>query len=180
MLLGSIYLNKLLPRSKFFGRAQMTWWDKNDVREVDVVAGCFMLVRSDAMEQVGMLDERFFMYGEETDFCYRTKQVGWKVLFTPGAEIVHLHGASSKRMKPAMMSQLHASILLFLRKHKGWLAYALGCLLVGLFFLLRVPYWLGHAIFSRDTRTGDMLTTKAYAKTAFKALFGWRALCFKK
>ncbi|UCG57794.1 MAG: glycosyltransferase family 2 protein [Phycisphaerales bacterium] len=180
MLLGSIYLNKLLPRSKFFGRAQMTWWDKNDVREVDVVAGCFMLIRREVIEHVGVLDEQFFMYGEETDLCYRVKRAGWKVLFTPGAQIIHLHGASSKRMKPEMMSQLHASILLFLKKHKGWPAYILGCLLVGLFFLLRTPYWLGHAILSRSTRDRDMLTTKAYAKTAFKALLGWRALCFRR
>ncbi len=83
MVLSSTYLYKLFPGSKFFGRERMTWWDRNDAREVDVVTGCFMLVRREAIEQIGLLDEYFFMYGEETDWCYRFKQAGWKVIFTP-------------------------------------------------------------------------------------------------
>jgi GT2 family glycosyltransferase len=71
MLLSSTYLYKIFPKSKFFGREQMTWWDRSDVREVDVVTGCFMLIRRKAIQQVGTMDEQFFMYGEETDWCYR-------------------------------------------------------------------------------------------------------------
>ena len=64
MFLSATYLYKLFPRSKFFGRERMSWWDRNDTREVDVVTGCFMLVRRGAIEQVGLMDERFFVYGE--------------------------------------------------------------------------------------------------------------------
>ena len=81
MLFESSYLYKLFPRSKFFGRERMTWWDRSDVREVDVVTGCFMLVRREAIEQVGIMDERFFVYGEETDWCYRFKRASWKPHF---------------------------------------------------------------------------------------------------
>jgi hypothetical protein len=148
LFLSSLYLYKLFPNSRFFGRERMGWWKRNDVREVDVVTGCFMLVRREAIEQVGMMDERFFVYGEETDLCFRLKQAGWKIIFTPDAEIVHLGGASSSQMKRQMYLQLRGSILLFFRKHRGWLVYWAACLLIALFFVVRTPYWLVRAIFS--------------------------------
>ena len=83
MILSVSYLYKLFPGNRFFGRERMTWWSRDDERLVDVVTGCFMLVRHRAIEDVGIMDERFFMYGEETDWCYRFKQAGWKVMFTP-------------------------------------------------------------------------------------------------
>jgi GT2 family glycosyltransferase len=88
---------RLFPRSRFFGREQMTWWSRNDSRDVDVVTGCFMLVRKEAIDQVGLMDERFFMYAEETDWCYRFKARAWKNRFTPDAEIIHIGGASAVR-----------------------------------------------------------------------------------
>jgi len=134
MLLSSTYLYKLFPKSRFFGREHMIWWDASDVREVDVVRGCFMLVRREAIEQVGVMDEQFFMYGEETDWCYRFKKNGWKVTFTPTGQIIHLGGASSRQDESRMRLQLSASILLFFRKHTSWVRYAFACLLTALFF----------------------------------------------
>ena len=84
ILIGALYLNKLFARSRFFGRERMTWWDGRDVRAVDVVTGCFMLVRREAIEQVGVLDESYFMYGEESDWCYRFHKAGWKVALHAG------------------------------------------------------------------------------------------------
>jgi GT2 family glycosyltransferase len=149
MLLGSTYLNKLFPRSKFFGREQMTWWDRDDIREVDVVDGCFILVRREAVKQVGMLDERFFMYCEETDWCYRFRQAGWKVLFTSNAQIIHLGGQSSKQMPVEMSLQLRGSILQFMRKHRSVLEYKLACVLTWLFFAVRVPVWFVRHLVSK-------------------------------
>lgn len=179
MFLSTAYLYKFFPRSRFFGREQMSWWNRDDVREVDVVTGCFMLVRREAIEPVGVMDERFFMYGEETDWCYRFKKAGWKILFTPDAEIIHLGGASSKQMKSEMVLQVRSSILHFFKEHRGVLSYELACLFVALFFLLRIPYWLARGVFSKNTRGSDLQTAKTYAAGAFKALFGWRGLCFK-
>lgn len=180
MLLSSSYLYKVFPKSTFFGREMMSWWGRMDTREVDVVTGCFMLVRQEAIKQVGMVDEQFFMYAEETDWCYRIKQAGWKVLFTPIAEIIHLGEASSKKIKPTMVLQLRASILLFFKKHKGKLSYGVACLLVSLFFFVRVPFWLVMAVFSKSMRHQCLQTTRTYIAGAFKALLGWRALCFNK
>ncbi len=177
MLLSSTYLYKLFPKNKFFGRERMTWWNRNEIREVDVVTGCFMLVRQDTIKKVGSLDEQFFMYGEETDWCYRFKQAGWKVMFTPVCEIIHLGGQSSRQKRSKMILQLRGSILLFMKKHNSSLKYAFACLLVALFFFLRVPYWLIRAVFSRNNKSDDILIARAYLAGAYKALLGTESLC---
>lgn len=141
MTLWITYLFKLFPCNWFFGRERMTWWSRNDVREVDVLTGCFMLVRQKALEQVGSMDERFFMYFEETDWCYRFKQAGWKIMFTPCGEIIHLGGVSTKQVKPQMVKQWRKSMLLYYKKHKSLMEYVSAWVLITLFFLTRVPYW---------------------------------------
>jgi GT2 family glycosyltransferase len=177
MLLSSTYLYKLFPKSKFFGRERMTWWNRNDIREVDVVTGCFMLIRLKAIQQVGTMDEQFFMYAEETDWCYRFKKANWKVMFTPVGEIIHLGGQSSRQKKAQMILQLRSSILLFIKKHKSSLVYTIACVLVALFFFLRVPYWLVKSIFSRSSKSNDILIARTYLAGAGKALLGAEKLC---
>ncbi len=136
-----------------------------------------MLIRQQAIQQVGTMDEQFFLYGEETDWCYRFKQAGWKVMFTPVCEIIHLGGQSSRQQRSKMILQLRGSILLFMKKHNSFLTYALACLLVALFFFLRVPYWLIRAVFSRKNKSDDILIARAYLTGAFKALLGSESLC---
>lgn len=173
MLLSASYLYKLFPRNRFFGRERMTWWDRSNAREVDVVTGCFMLVRQEAIEQVGLMDERFFVYGEETDWCYRFSQAGWKILFTPDAEIIHLGGESTKQAAAQMTLLRRGSKLLFFRKHKGCFAYTLACLLITLFFLLRIPYWLTRALVSKKKRRVQyMRIVYTYAVGMFYAIKG--------
>ena len=162
MILSSTYQYKFFPKSKFFGRERMTWWDRSDAREVDVVTGCFMLVRREAIDQVGMMDERFFMYAEETDWCYRFKQVGWKILFTPDAEIVHLGGQSTAQKSATMIVQLRLSILEFIRIHHGWLAHRIACFLVVLFFAVRIPIWLFVSLLIRKKRRQSTIKLCAY------------------
>jgi GT2 family glycosyltransferase len=179
MLLSSSYLYKLFPGSRFFGRERMTWWDRADTRDVDVVTGCFMLVRRDAIDQVGRLDERFHMYGEETDWCYRFKEAGWRVVFAPDGQIIHYGGASS-RQKPAEMTlQLRGSILLFLKKHRGILSYAAARVLVALYFFLRIPYWLCKGFLYGAQRRSCFSVVRTYFAGGYKSLFGLN-LCVKE
>jgi len=180
MILSATYLYKLFPQSRIFGRERMSWWERDDIREVNVVTGCFMLVRKEAIDQVGVMDEQFFMFGEETDWCYRFGRAGWKILFTPDAEAIHLGGESCKKVVPEMALQLRASILLFFKKHKNAFYYRSACLLIGLFFLLRIPYWLARVAFSKSTRPTDLQTVRTYITATFKATLGWRALCPKR
>jgi GT2 family glycosyltransferase len=170
LMLSSTYLYKLFPRSRFFGRERMSWWDRNDIREVDVVTGCFMLVRKEAIRQVGVMDESFFVYGEETDWCYRFKKAGWKNLFYPNARIVHLGGASSGKVRPEMIIQLRTSILYFIRKHRSALVFQLSKLFMAIWLLVRVPYWAIVGFVSKKNSSQARETAKAYWRGATRVL----------
>lgn len=179
MLLSATFLNKLFPRSRFFGRVRMTWCDWSDVREVDVVAGCFMLVRREAIEQVGMMDEQFFMYAEETDWCYRFKQAGWKIIYAPVGEIVHLEGQSANLQSETMLLQLLGSTLYFMKKQRSWPEYVLSCILMSLHFAMRIPFWVVKAATSTKKKDAQR-RCHIYAKAAVLALLGWNHLCVKR
>jgi GT2 family glycosyltransferase len=150
----------------------MSWWDRSDVRKVDVVTGCFMLVRREAIEKVGMMDEQFFMYGEETDWCYRFWENGWKVMFAPVGEIIHFGGQSAAKKPVAMIVQLRLSILKFINKHNGWPAYLIARFLVALFFAVRLPVWLAIAFIRPAARGKAAIKMKAYSIGVVNALFG--------
>jgi GT2 family glycosyltransferase len=94
-LFRAVALDKLFPHSRLFGDFFLTFWSFDDTRPVDVVNGCFWVLRRSAMNDVGLLDERFFMYGEDVDWCKRFAQKGWKVVFVADAEALHYGGASS-------------------------------------------------------------------------------------
>jgi len=162
MLLSTSYLYKLFPKNKFFGRERMTWWDRSNIREVDVITGCFMLVRQEAIQQVGAMDEQFFMYAEETDWCYRFKGARWKNMFTPDAEIIHLGGQSTEQAKKTMTIQKRKSILQFIKKHNSPHVYRIACLLTVLFFTVRLPVWLVIGLFHTGKRSEAATMTQAY------------------
>ncbi|MBN2020384.1 MAG: glycosyltransferase family 2 protein [Sedimentisphaerales bacterium] len=180
MILSSTYLYKLFPRSRFFGRESMTWWDYDTVRAVDVIKGCFMLVRRQAIEQAGVMDQRFFMYCEETEWCFRLKKAGWQIFYTPDAEIIHIHGASTERADGVMYLQQRGSRLLFMRKHGGFPAYVAARILTALFFLARVPYWLGKAIVCRSKRDDCLRRVGLYIRGAFYSLANSERLLVKR
>lgn len=121
LMLHSFGLAKLFKHNHFFGREMMLWWDRRSQRQVDVVSGMFLLVRREAIEQVGLMDESYFLYYEETDWCYRFAKSGWKMLFWPGAKIIHLDGGSHSSNQIALKSyvQKHKSMLIFFHKHYG-------------------------------------------------------------
>jgi GT2 family glycosyltransferase len=100
------------------------------VYEVDWVGGACMLVRPGAVDEVGLLDVSFFMYSEETDWCFRMRQRGWKVYYLADAEIVHLGGGSASRRNVAQLVRLYENKIRFFYKHYGawqaeWLRYGL-------------------------------------------------------
>ena len=163
LFLSATYLYKIFPKNHFWGRERMTWWDRNDVRKVDVVTGCFMLVRQEAIERVGLMDEDYFMYAEETDWCWRFKKAGWTNLFYPGAEIIHIGGQSSKQVKVTMMIQLRRAILQFMKKNYGKCHFYIGRILVLIFFILRIPFWLIVSLYPKEHRRAiDMVS--AYSR----------------
>ncbi len=105
------------PRSRRFSGYNLTYLDENQTAEVDSVGGAFMLVRMAAIDQAGVLDERFFMYGEDLDWAYRIKAHGWKVFYHPAARVTHLKSASARRQSRRMIFEFYRAMWLFHQKH---------------------------------------------------------------
>jgi GT2 family glycosyltransferase len=134
----ALQLDKLFPRSPEFGRYLMTYWDFDAVRSVDAVMGAFMLVRREVVDQVGMMDDSYFMYSEEFDWCYRIRQHGWDILYNPAVQTVHLWGGSSQQVRIEMFLQLYRSKVRFFRKNYGARSARLLKLVIGFGCLLRI------------------------------------------
>jgi len=118
---GHAFVGPFRPDNRFTRRYTMAGWDRTTEREVDWVSGSAMLLRREALDQVGMLDEGFFLYGEELDLCTRLAGRGWKVVFTPEVEVTHEGGVSTGRSR--RMNLIHSrSIYRYYRKHRatGW------------------------------------------------------------
>jgi GT2 family glycosyltransferase len=110
------FLRKLAPRSSVLNAFYAGGFDHDEVREAEFVMGACLLVRRDAIDEVGLADEDFFLFSEETDWCYRFRQAGWEVLFFPGAECTHVLGAAHGGRLYRENLRGH---LLFLTKHRG-------------------------------------------------------------
>lgn len=109
-------LAKLFPRSQRFGRYNMTFADEDQDLEVDSVVGAYMQVRKIAIERAGLLDETFFMYGEDLDWAYRVKQAGFSVWYHPAVTVHHVKRAASGK-SPKAQFEFWRAMLIFYRKH---------------------------------------------------------------
>jgi N-acetylglucosaminyl-diphospho-decaprenol L-rhamnosyltransferase len=109
-------LSKLFPGSQRFGRYNMTYLDPDQLTQVDSVVGAFMLVRGEAIHEVGLLDETFFMYGEDLDWAYRVKEQGWEVWYNPAVTVLHVKEAASKSSIKARQ-EFYRAMEIFYRKH---------------------------------------------------------------
>ena len=90
-------LDNLLPKSRLFGRYNLTYMDENQIHSVDAISGSFMLIRKEVIDKVGLFDERFFMFGEDLDFSYRIKKTGYDVIYYPFVKVIHYKGESVKQ-----------------------------------------------------------------------------------
>jgi len=111
-----LFLRKLAPRSSALNAFYAGGFGHDEVRSVEVVMGACMLLRRETVDQVGECDEDYFLFSEETDWCYRFRKAGWEVVFFPGAECIHVRGASHSGRLYRENLRGH---LLFLSKHRG-------------------------------------------------------------
>lgn len=120
-------LSKLFPKSKLFARYNLTYLDENKSYEVDAVSGSFMFLRREIYDKIGGLDETFFMYGEDLDFCFRVKKAGYKVYYVHSTKIIHFKGESTKRSNIDELKHFYDAMRLFVRKHfsSSWIVEAL-------------------------------------------------------
>jgi GT2 family glycosyltransferase len=112
-----IGLNKLFPKSKKFGKYHLGYLPDNESNEVDVLAGAFMLLRKETLDQVGLLDETFFMYGEDIDLSYRITEGGWKNYYFAETSIIHYKGESTKKQSINYVRVFYKAMIIFAEKH---------------------------------------------------------------
>lgn len=140
------------PWPRWFGREHYRHWLRDDERDVGVVTGCCFFVRDEAMQSVGLLDERFFFCGEETDWCRRFKRAGWKVRFAPVGEIVHFGNVSGAKWSWRRDLMLTEGVLRYHRKHSGRFGFALAWLMLFVFHVSRAVLWAVLAVVTQRKR----------------------------
>jgi GT2 family glycosyltransferase len=110
-------LSALFPKSKKFGRYHLGYLDKNKTHTVDVLSGAFMLMRMKTLDKVGLLDEDFFMYGEDIDLSYRITKGGFKNYYFPDTKIIHYKGESTKKSSVNYVLVFYKAMVIFAQKH---------------------------------------------------------------
>lgn len=133
-------LSSLFRRSAFFDPESMGRWPRDSVREVDIVSGCFFLIRADHWRRLGGFDPGFFMYGEEADLCLRARRVGLRPCITPAATIVH-HGGASEPVRSGKLVRLLEARCKLVRRHWNRWTAPLGVRMITLRAGLRAWTW---------------------------------------
>jgi len=110
-------LSALFPRSRKFGRYHLGYLDKDKIHEIEVLPGAFMLIRKEALDKAGLLDESFFMYGEDIDLSYRISKAGYRILYYPETTIIHYKGESTKKGSINYVLVFYQAMIIFARKH---------------------------------------------------------------
>jgi hypothetical protein len=149
-------LSALFPRSPLFSRYLLTYLDEDEINEIDGVAGSCMLARRLMIDQIGYLDERYFAYQEDADFCFRARQAGWKVYYMPTAQIIHYGSMGGSRVQPyRSIYEWHRSYFNYYRQH---LAKDYFFLFNGFFYLamgVKLLWSLGINFFRAEKFAGS-------------------------
>lgn len=117
LLSHNLFFTKIWPNNRFFGDYRK--WPHDKLKEVDFVIGAFFLVKRRVFDEIGLLDEDFFLNVEETEFCLRAKKVGWRTVFYPNFQIIHYGGQSKRRLEEKSLLSSFKGTELLIRKHYG-------------------------------------------------------------
>ena len=112
-------LSKAFRRSKFFSGEHMLFFPHDRELDINVLVGCFWMVRKEAFEVAGLLDEDFFIYAEDVDWCRRCWNAGWRIVFFPGSQVVHYRGGSSANDPARFATEQRKAVLHYWEKHHG-------------------------------------------------------------
>jgi GT2 family glycosyltransferase len=154
----------LLTQAGLHQLQEYSWWDRRSEKDVGVVTGMFMLIPRRVLDKVGLMDEAFFVYAEDSDLCRRIWQANFRCVFTPVARIIHLGHQSTLQIKHLMHVQQQKSLLIYMRKYYG----LAGLLLCKAIFIsssaVRIAVFGSFALFSGE------LDARARASLAWSAL----------
>lgn len=138
-------LATLFPNSKLFGRYHLGFLDNDKISEVDVLAGAFMMLRKSVLDRIGLLDETFFMYGEDIDISFRITQAGYKNYYFPETRIIHYKGESTRKSSINYVFVFYNAMIIFAQKHFSQNHAKLFSFLIHIAIYIRA----GMAIFRR-------------------------------
>ena len=162
-----LYLNRLFPKSNILSGEHMMFFDHMTIRGVQGLAGCFLMIRKDALKQIGLFDERFFIYFEETDLCKRFLDKHYKILFFPHATIIHHHGASSSKDPLRFSAEQIKSRIKYWKKHHSIFAVTFLLFILLMHYSLRliglcILYFLAPSMRSQTVQ--QLSQTNKYLK----------------
>ena len=153
----ALALDRLFPNSGLFNGYQIRHSDSDAARNVDILGGAFWLTRREAVQEVGPLDEGFFMYGEDMDWCKRFWQKGWQIRFYPKARAIHYGGASSANAHIRFFIEMQRANLQYWKKHHSGAAWLAIYFVYGLHHLVRIGGHFGAMLVRTQKRAEHRL-----------------------
>ncbi|HAY32776.1 MAG TPA: glycosyl transferase family 2 [Bacteroidetes bacterium] len=105
-------LSALFPKSKLFGKYNLTYLDENKIWEVDAICGAFMFIPKTVLDDAGLFDEDYFMYGEDIDLCYRIKKCGYKIFYFPEVTTIHFKGESTRKTNLSYVNNFYGAMII--------------------------------------------------------------------
>ena len=157
LLLQTLGVNRI-SRVPCLQRYQMLDWDRNDERPVEIISGCYLMIRRPVLAEIGGLDEDFFLYAEETDWCRRCADAGWELMFAPVGTITHLGSGSSRKLNHKRDLLLTEGTVRLHRKHSGIISAGFLWLLLLIFNASRSIYWSLRSAFRGSLASHDRAT----------------------
>jgi GT2 family glycosyltransferase len=142
-------LSALFPKSKSFGKYHLSYLDNNSTHEVDILSGAFMMLRKVALDKIGLLDETFFMYGEDIDLSYRIIKGGYKNYYFPEARIIHYKGESTKKSSINYVFVFYNAMIIFAKKHFSEKNAWIFSLLIHIAIYLRASFAVFNRLFRK-------------------------------
>jgi GT2 family glycosyltransferase len=173
LLVETLFLDRLFPGVRLFGQHRELYVDPSISREVDYLQGSCLMVRAEAIQKVGLLDEDFFMYFEETDWCYRMKAAGGRVMTCPSAEVVHYGGGTTGHYDESRLLAYHRSLLHFYRKHYTRARQVGVRAILALRAIVRIIMWGLVAVIKPRLRSAALSSIRGYFRT-FPLLLRWK------
>ncbi len=142
-------LSKLFPKSKTFGKYHLGFLDKDKIHSVEVLSGAFMLLRKSVLDKIGLLDENFFMYGEDIDLSYRIIKAGYKNYYFPETRIIHYKGESTKKSSINYVFVFYNAMVIFAKKHFSRKNASMFSFLINIAIYLRASGAIVYRFLSR-------------------------------
>lgn len=167
LLAETLYLDRIFPSTRLFGGHRELYKNPSQPRAVDYVQGACLMVRREVLETVGTLDEGFFMYFEETDWCYRIGQAGGEVWIVPSAGVIHFGGDTTGHYDERRLVLYHRSLLRFFDKHYTVSARIAVRTLVFVRSLVRIASWCIIGLFRPGLRSAARSSCRGYMRVAF-------------